>query len=293
LDFAAAFAAKIGRSCLIFKLNVNRSKLDLRTVSLVCVETRYPQLARYALDRCLAAADFKECLLLSPTRHALPDYIGQVAIAPIDSVEAYSDFMLRDLGRYFSGTHVLVVQWDSFILHGEQWDPRFLDYDYIGAPWEHRPVAVGNGGFSLRSRRLVDVLATMPFEQVHPEDRVICELRRDELEARGIRFAPAELAIRFSFETRPHETPSFGFHGFFNFHHALHDKALDGYLRLCDQATLASVPARRLIRQLYQSGRHAMALRMLRRRLGGSPEQVTDTLLLMLRCLWHGLRHRF
>lgn len=266
-------------------------KLDLRSVSLLCVETRYPALARFALDRCLAAADFKECLLLSPTRHDLPDYITQVAIAPITSVEAYSDFMLRELGRHFRGAHVLVVQWDSFILHAEQWDARFLDYDYIGAPWEHRPVAVGNGGFSLRSRRLVDALASMPFKQVHPEDHVICELRRDELEARGIRFAPPKLAGRFAFEARPQAVPSFGFHGFFNFHHALPDPALDAYLALCDQATLCSGEARRLVRQLYHSGRHAMALRMLRRRLraGGSLGQVAETLLLATRCLWHGL----
>lgn len=267
---------------------MTRSKLDLRSVSLVCVETRYPELARYALDRCLAVADFKECLLLSPTRHPLPDYITQRAIAPITSVEAYSDFMLRELGQHFSGAHVLVVQWDSFILHGEQWDPRFLDYDYIGAPWEHRPVAVGNGGFSLRSRRLVDALAQLEFGQVHPEDHVICELHKDELEARGIRFAPAALAQQFAFEARPAASASFGFHGFFNFHHVLDDRALDAYAALCSQATLCSAEARRLIRALYHSGRHAMALRLLRRRLG-APGKTAETLLLATRCLWHRL----
>jgi hypothetical protein len=270
---------------------VTAPKLDLRNVSLVCVETRYPELARYALDRCLAAAEFKECLLLSATRHDLPDYIQQVAIAPIDSIEAYSAFMLRDLGRYFSGQHVLIVQWDSFILHGEHWDPDFLNYDYIGAPWEHRPVAVGNGGFSLRSRRLVDALATMQFDQVHPEDHVICELRRDELEARGIIFAPPALAARFAFEARPHATPSFGFHGLFNFHHALPDPALDAWLAMCSQATLRSGEARRLIRGLYHTGRHAMALRLLRRRYGGTASQKAETLRLAGRCLWHRLTH--
>jgi len=262
------------------------SKLDLRTVSLVCVETRYPALAQYALDRCLAAADFKECLLLTAVRHDLPDYITQVEIAPIGSIEAYSDFMLRDLGRYFSGAQVLVVQWDGFIVDGSRWDPRFLDYDYIGAPWPHRPVAVGNGGFSLRSRRLVEALASMQFDVVHPEDYVICELRRDELAARGIRFAPADLAGRFAFETVRPATPSFGFHGFFNFDRILTDAELDAYTTLCDRAILCSVQARRLVRQLYHDGRHDAALRLLRRRLGGTPGQVAETLLLMARCWW-------
>jgi hypothetical protein len=90
-------------------MSATRHQPDLGDVSLVCVETRYPELARYAIERCLAAATFKECLLLSPTRHALPDYIRQVQIAPIDSVAAYSAFMLRELGRHFSGSHVLVI----------------------------------------------------------------------------------------------------------------------------------------------------------------------------------------
>jgi len=32
-----------------------------------------------------------------------------------------------------NGTHVLVMQWDGFILHPELWDRAFLDDDYIGA----------------------------------------------------------------------------------------------------------------------------------------------------------------
>ncbi|MGV7210516.1 DUF5672 family protein [Oxalobacteraceae bacterium A2-2] len=269
-------------------------KLELPDVSLVCVETRHPQLARYAIDRCRAAANFRECRLLAPSRFELPDYIEQVAIAPINTVEAYSDFMLRELGRHFSGSHVLVVQWDSFILHGERWDARFLGYDYIGAPWAHRPaaVAVGNGGFSLRSRRLVDALAGMAFGQVHPEDYVICEQRRAELEARGMRFAPLEVARRFAFETVRPDGPSFGFHGLFNFHRALDDRQLEQWLALCDQATLRTEPARRLVRHLYHDGRHAMALRLLRRRLGGTPGQVAETLLLAARCQYHRLTAR-
>ncbi|MBC7455787.1 MAG: hypothetical protein H7335_19250 [Massilia sp.] len=98
---------------------MSKQKPDLRNVSLVCVKTRYPELARFAIERCRAAASFKECLLLSPHTHALPDYIRQVRIAPIDSVAAYSAFMVRELGHHFSGEHVLVIQWDSFILRGD------------------------------------------------------------------------------------------------------------------------------------------------------------------------------
>lgn len=266
-------------------------KPHLHNVSLVCVETRYPHLAQFSLDRCLAAASFKECLLLSPQRFDLPAYIEQVAIPPIHNVADYSAFMLRDVGRFFSGDFVLVVQWDSFILDGQLWDPAFFDYDYIGAPWTHRPVAVGNGGFSLRSRRLVDLLAQMDFDVVHPEDAVICELRRAELEARGIRFAPPAVAERFAMEMYKPVAPTFGFHGFNNFHYALDDASLDAYLAMCNVAMLRSPAARQLVRQLYHSGRHGMALRMLRRRWGGSRREAAETVRLATHCLYHWLVH--
>jgi hypothetical protein len=275
-------------------------KPHLHNVSLVCVETRHPALAKFALDRCLAAASFKECLLLAPQRFDLPDYIEQVAIPPILSMTDYSSFMLRDLGRYFHGEYVLVVQWDSFILDGRLWDPAFLDYDYIGAPWTHRPaaVAVGNGGFSLRSRRLVEALAQMQFDVVHPEDAVICELRRDELEARGMRFAPQAVAERFAMEMIQTGGPTFGFHGFFNFPRALDDATLDSYLALCTPAMLTSPAARQLIRQLYRGGRHRMAMRVIRRRLKsdpgqpGRPRQLAETVRLAAHCLYHWLMHQ-
>jgi hypothetical protein len=270
-------------------------KADLRTVSLVCVETRYPALAQYAIERCLAQATFKECVLLSPVRHALPEHIRQVTIAPIDSVEAYSAFMLRELGQYFSGEHALVIQWDSFILNGAAWRPGFLDYDYIGAPWPHRPVAVavGNGGFSLRSKRLCEALLALDITQTHPEDFVICERHRDELVGRhGIAFAPREVADHFAFEeTRP-ATPTFGFHGFFNFSRVLGDAEMVHYIGLCDDKTMQAETTRRLIRTLYHDGRYEMARRMLKRRMGGTFGMAADAFWLGLRSRWHGLTRR-
>ena len=71
----------------------------LSNVSLVCVESRYPALALYAIERCRAAATFKECLLLSPVQYDVPDYID------IDKA-FYQDFIdslppSNDLSRDF------------------------------------------------------------------------------------------------------------------------------------------------------------------------------------------------
>ncbi len=269
---------------------MHNDKLDLRNISLVCVETRYPELASFAIERCLAGAAFKECLLFTSRLHDLPPHIRQVLIAPIESVEAYSAFMVHELGAHFSGTHVLIMQWDSFIVDARQWQSAFLDCDYIGAPWSHRPVAVGNGGFSLRSRRLYEVLPQLAIEQPHPEDYAICELHGDRLRADfGIRFADASLASSFAFEGILPTGPTLGFHGFFNFGRVLDDAELTGYLLLCDDAIIHTPAARGLIKQLYRSGRYRMTARVLRRRLNGGAAMVADACLLALRAGWHAL----
>lgn len=257
---------------------------NLSNVSLICVETRYPDFAKFSIDRCLAAAQFKECLLLTSVIHDLPDYIQQIKIDPLDSIAAYSELMIKKLGQYFTGSHVLIVQWDSFILHGEAWSDTFLEYDYIGAPWNHRPVIVGNGGFSLRSRKLYDVLSTLDIDQCHPEDRVICEQYGANLtQQHGIRFAPPELAAKFSYENTQPSEATFGFHGFFNFHRVMSESSLISYISKCDDATMRSNGGRGLYKNLLRGGHKRMAEAVLKRRLNGKAGMLFDTIVLRLR----------
>jgi hypothetical protein len=275
------------------KALVTSFKPHLGNVSLVCVESRYPALARFAIDRCLMQATFKECLLLTPLIHELPDYIRQVVIPPIGSIEAYSDFMVRGLGDYFSGSHVLVIQWDSFIVRGDLWDPRFLDYDYIGAPWPHRPVGVGNGGFSLRSRKLVDALRHIAMPATHPEDYVICEAHGEELSSRyGIRFAPLEVARQFAYEGIVPAAPTFGFHGIFNFHRVLDEATVSAHIIQCDNSILHGHAARRFAKQLYLSGYYRLFRQVLKRRLSGGVAMVMDVISLGARGTLHAWRNR-
>ncbi len=67
--------------------------LDLSHISLVCVESRNPKLAKFAIDQCLSHANFGECILLSAKRFELPSYITQVEIPAINSTQDYSQFM--------------------------------------------------------------------------------------------------------------------------------------------------------------------------------------------------------
>ncbi len=256
--------------------------IELDDVSLVCVETRRVGLAVFALQQCLRKARFKECLLLSPHAPVLPQGILHVPIADITSVAAYSDFVIRDLPRYFTGRHVLIAQWDGFILDADCWDPRFLDNDYIGAPWPDAARTVGNGGFSLRSRRLWDALRDIDPVTTHPEDACICIELRQPLEARGIRFAPSELAGTFAWEAPEPAQPTFGFHGFFNFHRVIPEPALIDYLRMCDDGILFSVPARRLLKGCYWSDMRDAAREISQRRMRGPWKMKLDVVKLEL-----------
>lgn len=121
----------------------------------------------------------------------------------IRSKEQYSEFCIKELYKYVNTAYLLICQYDGFVHNWKAWDNRYLDYDYIGAPWYYNDgMSVGNGGFSLRSRRLMEILATdETITILHPEDHHICRTYRPYLEQKyGIKFAPIELAEKFSFE---------------------------------------------------------------------------------------------
>ncbi len=257
-------------------------RVDLGNVSLVCVETRRHALAIHALQHCMRQAHFKECLLLSPQAPDLPHGIRHVAVADITSVAAYSDFVIRRLDEYFSGEHVLIVQWDGFILDGKCWNPRFLDFDYIGAPWPDAARTVGNGGFSLRSRRLWAALRAIAPATIDPEDVCICIDHRAQLEARGIAFAPSDLAETFAWEEPEPDARTFGFHGFFNFHRVMPEPALIDYIHMCDDGILFSVPARRLLKRAYRAGMLDAARAISMRRMAGPGPMRLDAIKLKL-----------
>jgi len=152
------------------------------------------------------------------------------------SKEEYSRVICQYIPKFIGTSHLLICQWDSGLIDPTLWNDEWLKYDYIGAPWpphlakmigrpqeEHRPW-VGNGGFSLRSQRLMDWVSRKNYPTLQPgehpdmvnEDVVICRCWRQEAEAAGFVFAPPSVAAKFAVEyTIPLITPArvFGFHG--------------------------------------------------------------------------------
>ncbi|OOZ38028.1 DUF5672 family protein [Solemya elarraichensis gill symbiont] len=126
----------------------------------------------------------------------------------------------------------LVIQRDGFVLNPHLWQEQFYEYDYIGAPWPPhielkdslgRCVRVGNGGFSLRSKKLLTLPSelSLPFEEkdgLLNEDVLLCASFKTTLEQHGVRFAPVDVARWFSHEQEVKEIEAikpFGFHDYF------------------------------------------------------------------------------
>lgn len=126
--------------------------------------------------------------------------------------------MLHELAAHIRTSYALCVQWDGFVLDGRAWQRQFLDYDYIGAVWPQfdDEYKVGNGGFSLRSRRLLEATQTLPLDDSEAEDVQIGRTHRRDLENKGVRFAPASIAEQFAYERTAPTGREFGFHGAFN-----------------------------------------------------------------------------
>lgn len=229
------------------------ARLSLPTVTLCAVASVNVAATIRALQMSLCQADFAECLLLTDARVPSTDNIQVTPVPKIRSAASYSTFVLRDLVGHVRTAHCLVVQWDGFVLDAEAWDPAFLEYDFIGAPWPQFADGwnVGNGGFSLRSRRLLEACCDPQFQPGHPEDVAICRINRGLLEQQhGIRFADQTVAERFSYERTMPQGPTFGFHGIFNMVPAIGAEGFWETYRSLDDRTSASTDFGLIMRQL-------------------------------------------
>ncbi len=146
-----------------------------------------------------------------------------------NSIEEWNRKIIFDLPKYVDTSHALLIHADGYVINAHLWNPQWLELDYIGAPWplprddysykdeEGNLQRVGNS-VSLRSKRLMDLIATRPMEFHYGnnnEDGQICCWNRKWLESQGCKFATLEQAVHFSKE---HEIPenvgleTFAFH---------------------------------------------------------------------------------
>lgn len=198
-------------------------KINLPNVTLVCIDCVNYRAAINAVWESAEKINFGRVLLLTDRYYEL-EGIEVVIIDKLRSKEAYSEFMLFELNKHIKTEYCLVIQYDGYVINPQAWNNEWLNYDYIGAPWWYNERNIGNGGFSLRSKKLLDTIPYFVMEnsKTHPEDNFICRQIGKELNQAGIKFAPEFIAKDFSFEPngkydiKDFNYQTFGFHGIHN-----------------------------------------------------------------------------
>ena len=218
------------------------SKIKLDNVTLLALGSTKIEENIFALEYSQRGIDFAEVKFISHERpENLPSTIKFEKYVGFEKInyKEFSFYCIYKLVEHIDTEYVLMIHPDGYVINPDKWENEFLKWDYIGAAWPIRKDAyidpfgchqrVGNGGFTLRSKKVLRVpqIEQIPFEVnqgtfykhmnagSYNEDGNICVHNRHLFEKHGVKFAPVEVAVRFSQELYVPEaegvTP-FGFH---------------------------------------------------------------------------------
>lgn len=207
-------------------------KLKLLNVTLVAVSTRDTEEALKALIYSSKNIEYGKIILISSyTPFCIDNKVHFFTIPKFNNVDEWCKFIVYELHRYVHTEFALLVHADGFVVNKSSWREEFLDYDYIGAPWDipnndftfrdinGRLIRVGNS-VSIRSKKLLKLpyelnIPWLPDHGSFNEDTFLCCTNRHILESNGIRYAPIEVAKYFAHESMIPEIKSivpFAFH---------------------------------------------------------------------------------
>ena len=205
--------------------------IELKNVTIICVDCVSADRALKAMEFSMSGINFGSSKIIT-SQNISHDIIEIVNIDKLD-YEEYSRFIVYELWKYVDTDYALLIQSDGFVVSPNHWQDDFLNYDYIGAPWglprddfSYRDafgniVRVGNGGFSLRSKKLLSLSTKLDLEWkayfgYYNEDGFFTCHNKHLFEAEGCVYAPLDVAKYFSHEVEIPETVGitpFGFHG--------------------------------------------------------------------------------
>ena len=216
--------------------------LKLPNVTLLAIDVANPGKTVEAMLYTMRHVEFGDIILAIDTvRNQTLDFVTRfgIRIHPITETDTKVQGAIRSFftdyethqatlpGEILKTDFALIMEWDSAVINPAAWLDSFLACDYIGAVWPpyYDPgwpptmdgFRVGNGGFSLRSRRFCELVRKAALEWnddpgLMSYDCWMCRTMRPWLETNGIRFATEDLAHRFSCEDAIY-TGQFGFHG--------------------------------------------------------------------------------
>lgn len=191
--------------------------LNLSNVTLIAVTNKDFEGHKLALDKSCQEINFGAVKLIWDEK--------------ITNIDEWSRKIVFELGSYVDTEYAMLIHADGYITNPQLWNPEWLNYDFIGAPFplpqddfSYRDVLgviqrVGNS-VSLRSKRLLDLpkqlgMEWRSFHGFYNEDGYVSVNMRHIFEQHGCKFAPLDLAVHFSKE---HEIPeneglqTFAFH---------------------------------------------------------------------------------
>jgi tetratricopeptide (TPR) repeat protein len=259
---------------------------ELPDVTLACVDTLNHALALRAIACSRRDVRFARTLFLTdevPDNIDVAEGVDIARIEPLTSRDDYSRFVLKSLLRHVHTPHVLLIQWDGYVVNAEAFDPAFLDCDYVGAKWYwfDDAMRVGNGGFSLRSRKLLEALQDPRIGLVEAEDITIGRAFRPLLEREfDIRYASEAMADRFAFEAAYPAGMPFGFHGLYNFCRVVPPAELAALASGFSDAIARSIQLGQLLKNCIALAQWDAAAALAQRRLRAMPDDAPTRALL-------------
>lgn len=196
---------------------------NLKNITLINVNCIDTDLAIKSLNVSSSFLNFFKVILFSDKQpENVPSNIIFEKIDKIGTINQYNEFILRKLVDYIETDYCLIIQNDGFVINPNLWKDEFLEYDYIGAPWSKygmkvwkRTNRIGNGGFSLRSKKLMEFIKNFKYIDYNSPEDVITSL---VIEKHNFKYPSVELASKFSLECPIEDYPfdirnCFGFHG--------------------------------------------------------------------------------
>lgn len=216
--------------------------MNLSTITLISITNQDKYLDTIkAIDFTCKDLEFADVKIISNIK--INDKYEHIHNNAVDTLIGYNEICINSLYDIVKTDFCLIVQWDGFVINPQLWKNEFFNYDYIGAPWDHAVSKnrIGNGGFSLRSKKFLEVSKSLKYEphnckwlydwqanyrDVAPEDWFICYNNYEYIVEQGVKFPNVKLASDFAIE---YPVPchrfdkndistykSFGFHGNFN-----------------------------------------------------------------------------
>ena len=148
-----------------------------------------------------------------------------------NSIDEWNRKIIYELHNYVQTDYAMLIHADGYVINPEKWNPEWLQYDFIGAPWPlpkddysyrtptNELIRVGNS-VSIRSKKILELPSKLGLEWKSyygntNEDGFLCVHNREILQRHGVKYAPLDVAKHFSKEHRIPENEgidTFAFH---------------------------------------------------------------------------------